>query len=71
VSLRRFGGIDCCPIARARDAFSISLRDNSTRSITERLANSQALARHLSSRAWPFPPHFPAALPAACTPEHP
>jgi len=58
VSLRRFGGTDCCPMARARYAFRISLRDNSTRSIKGRLPNSRELARDSSSRDMAFPPRI-------------
>lgn len=58
MSLRRFGGTDCCPMARARYAFRISLRDNSTRSIKGRLPNSRELARDSSSRDMAFPPRI-------------
>ena len=58
MSLRRCGGADCCPMARAGDAFRLSLWDYSTRSITGRLPNARALARDASSRDTAFPPRI-------------
>ena len=55
MSRRRFGGTDCCPLARVRYALSMSLRDNSTRSLKRRLPNSRELARDSSSRDMAFP----------------
>jgi hypothetical protein len=63
VSLCRCGGRDGYPLARAGDAFRLSRRDHSTRSIKERLTNSRELARDASSRDMAFPPAFPSDSP--------
>ena len=54
-------------MARAGYALSISLRDNSTRSIKGRMPNSRELDRDSSSRDMAFPPrisHLPVPRPS-------